>query len=232
MRSLRIPSGRPLMPRRRSRARGQSVHHPWSETYHEARPTAATIKAQQLTPFYGPARGFSYTTEVQPILDRLCVNCHDGREDIPMDLRGTLVHLPEMKRRVARSYLELTHTQNERGDSHHPMVNWIDSMSEPDMLPPRHRGAAASGLITLLKKGHEGVTLNAEELEKIACWLDLLVPYCGDYLEHNTWSKKDHAFYDRYVKKRQRQEQFERNNIKALIEQEASRQGRAPADAK
>ncbi|MCP4451462.1 MAG: peptidoglycan DD-metalloendopeptidase family protein [Planctomycetes bacterium] len=196
-----------------------------------ARPTAATIKPQQLTPFYGPARGFSYTTEVQPILDRLCVDCHDGREDIPMDLRGTLVHLPEMKRMVANSYLVLTHTQNERGDSHHPMVNWIDSMSEPDMLPPRHRGAAASGLITLLKTGHEGVIVNAEDLEKIACWLDLLVPYCGDYLEHNTWSKKDHAFYDRYAKKRQRQEQFERSNIKALIEQDASRPGPAPADS-
>ena len=196
------------------------------------RPMAAALKPQQLTPFYGPARGFSYTTEIQPILDRLCVSCHDGREDIPMDLRGTLVHLPEMKRMVARSYLELTHTKNERGDCHHPMVNWIDSMSEPDMLPPRHRGAAASGLITLLKKGHEGVTLNAESLEKIACWLDLLVPYCGDYLEHNTWSEQDHEFYNHYVKKRQRQEQYERRNLEALIALEASPQAAVRSETK
>jgi len=184
------------------------------------RPIAARMKPQQLTPFYGPARGFSYTVEVQPILDRHCVNCHDGRKKVPLDLRGTRVHLPEMKRMVARSYLELTHTKNERGDCHHPMVNWIDSMSEPEMLPPQHRGAGASQLIALLIQGHEGLVLNPEELEKIACWIDLLVPYCGDYLEHNTWSQQEHAFYHRYVQKRQRQEQRERSNIEALIKEQ------------
>ena len=187
------------------------------------RPAAAGMTPQQLTPFYGPPRGFSYTVEVQPILDRLCVRCHDGREDVPLNLSGELVHLPEMKRMVARSFLELTHTKDERGDCNHSMVNWIDSMSEPEMLPPWHRGAGASELITLLKNGHEGVTLSAEDLEKIACWLDLLVPYCGDYLEHNTWSKKDLEFYDRFAQKRQRQEARERKSIKALIEQGEAR---------
>jgi hypothetical protein len=197
-----------------------------------ARPIAANMTPQQLVPFYGPPRGFSFTVEVQPILDRHCVSCHDGRQDVPLDLRGERVHLPEMKRMVARSFLELTHTQNERGDCHHPMVNWIDSMSEPEMLPPRQRGAAASELITLLKDGHEGTVLNAEELEKIACWLDLLVPYCGDYLEHNTWSKQDLAFYDRYAQKRQRQEQRERQGIRALIEQAETQQKIPMTDAK
>jgi murein DD-endopeptidase MepM/ murein hydrolase activator NlpD len=186
-----------------------------------ARPIAASRPPQPLIPFYGPARGFSYTAEVQPILDRLCVSCHDGREDVPLDLRGDLVHLPEMKRMVARSFLELTHTQNERGDCHHPMVNWIDSMSEPEMLPPLVRGAGASGLVTLLKKGHKGVVPSAEALEKIACWLDLLVPYCGDYLEHNTWSQQELAFYDHYARKRVSQEARERRAINVLIERAA-----------
>ena len=135
---------------------------------------------------------------------------------MPYDLRGDLVHLPEMKRKLARSYLELTHTKKERGDCHHELVNWIDCMSEPEMLPPYHRGAGTSRLMKLLKKGHEGVELSAEELETIACWIDLLVPYCGDYLEANAWSKKELAFYERFAAKRRRQEEIERASIEAL----------------
>ena len=26
---------------------------------------------------------------------------------------------------------------------------------------------------------------------KLACWIDLLVPYCGDYREANAWSQED-----------------------------------------
>ena len=171
-----------------------------------------------LTPFYGPPRGFSYTREVQPILDRHCTSCHAGEGGAPPDLSGERVHLAEMKRMVARSYLELTHTENERGDCHHPLVNWIDCMSEPEMLPPDHRGSRTSGLMRLLLEGHEGVELDAEELEKIACWIDLLVPYCGDYLEHGTWSEAERALYERFAGKRRRQEELEREGIRALIE--------------
>lgn len=38
---------------------------------------------QELDPFYGPARWFSYKKEVQPILDRHCVRCHDNSSAEP-----------------------------------------------------------------------------------------------------------------------------------------------------
>ena len=34
---------------------------------------------REITPWYGPARGFSFAREVQPVLDRYCVGCHDGQ---------------------------------------------------------------------------------------------------------------------------------------------------------
>ena len=34
-------------------------------------------------PWHGPARGFSFVREVQPVLDRYCVSCHDGERTAP-----------------------------------------------------------------------------------------------------------------------------------------------------
>jgi len=204
-----------LMPGETQSCVGCHEHKNSTPVAEQGTPLALLGGPQELETIGGPPRGFSYAREVQPILDQHCVDCHAG-DDVPYDLRGDLVHLPEMKRKLARSYLELTHTKKERGDCHHELVNWIDCMSEPEMLPPYHRGAGTSRLMKLLKKGHEGVELSAEELETIACWIDLLVPYCGDYLEANAWSKKELAFYERFAAKRRRQEEIERASIEAL----------------
>ncbi len=184
---------------------------------------------QSLEPFYGPPRGFSYSREIQPILDRRCVECHDGRKDVPYDLRGQTVVLKDMRRRLSKSYLALTHTRGSNGQHDHPMVNWIDSMSGPAMLRPYHKGAATSRLMTLLEKGHEDVELTREEMDKLACWIDLLVPYCGDYLEAAIWSAADQQLYARFAAKRKHFEQIEQINIQAWIEQQA-RGGATPRD--
>ena len=85
------------------------------------------------------------------------------------------------------------------------------------MLPPRYRGAATSKLVTMLAGGHNGVRLSREELEKIACWIDLLVPYCGDYREANAWTPADHRKYDLYEQKRLRMLAEEHQGIEEMI---------------
>jgi hypothetical protein len=42
----------------------------------------------ELEPFHGPPRGFSFTEEIQPILDRHCVTCHHHREPVLAMARG------------------------------------------------------------------------------------------------------------------------------------------------
>ena len=69
----------------------------------------------------------------------------------------------------------------------------------------------------MLEEEHKGVKLSRPELDKIACWIDLLVPYCGYYSEANTWSAEDVKKYDRYWLKRKRMEEIERENIEAMI---------------
>ena len=96
------------------------------------------------------------------------------------------------------------------------MVNWIGSQSVPTPLPPYAAGACRSGLFPLLAADHYGVSLSPEELDKLACWIDLFVPYCGDYFEANIWSAEERAKYDRYLTKRKRMEAIEQKNLEEL----------------
>ena len=81
-------------------------------------------------------------------------------------------------------------------------VNWVSSASEPTLIPPLTYGSRTSRLFTeRLDKGHaKGIT--DEEKRVLACWVDLSVPFCGDYEEAAVWSEKDRAFWSYYAKKR------------------------------
>jgi len=173
---------------------------------------------QELSPPAGPPRGFSFAREVQPILDRHCVRCHTGEADKPLNLTSEAVLVGTTKRRFSQAYLTLTHTSQDCGNWNHDCVNWIDCMSEPELLPPYSRGAATSRLMTLLRDGHEDVRLSQQELETIACWIDLLVPFCGDYREAHAWSQEDLDLYARAEARRRRVLDTEDAHIRALIQ--------------
>jgi hypothetical protein len=99
----------------------------------------AASPARELEPFHGPARGFSYATEIQPIWDRHCVTCHDGETRVPdksFSLRATPVEDKQAKRFWSESYLNLT-----KGGPSNRWVNWISAQSIPPMLPPYSAGA-------------------------------------------------------------------------------------------
>ena len=36
-------------------------------------------------PFFGGLRGFSFEREVQPVIDKYCVGCHDGTKNLTAD---------------------------------------------------------------------------------------------------------------------------------------------------
>lgn len=132
---------------------------------------------------------------------------------------------PLAKRLWSDAYLNLTLAQPDgadwargafRGVYDGRMVNWIGSQSIPAPLPPYAAGACRSELFPLLARGHYGVALSREERDKLACWIDLLVPFCGDYTEANAWTAEERQKYDRYLAKRQRMEQIEAENVAAL----------------
>ncbi|HUS93237.1 MAG TPA: hypothetical protein VM695_15370, partial [Phycisphaerae bacterium] len=210
-------------------------------------PEALREGPRELEPFYGPPRGFSFPKEIQPVLDKHCIRCHNDRSK---SLRAAPSDRNRRDRRAARdaeqkapapqapapgppaekkafsllgeanldggskrywsdSYLALT--QNGRPNA---IVQWLNVQSIPPMLPPYCAGAARSKLISMLAAGHNDVKLSREEMDKLCCWIDLLVPYCGDYTEANAWSDRDQEKHARYLAKRKAMEALEQANIR------------------
>jgi formylglycine-generating enzyme required for sulfatase activity len=124
---------------------------------------------QEIEPWYGPARGFSFDREVQPVLDRYCIGCHN---DQPYNGKQLADLRPDPVRGFSRAYRELQKHVRRPGPE-----------SDYHMFPPAEYHADTSPLIQMLHKGHHGVELDREAYERLYTWIDLNVPYYG------TWSE-------------------------------------------
>ncbi len=145
-------------------------HEPVNDGAPNRRTVAARGKPTEITPWYGGTRGFSFKREVQPVLDRYCVGCHDGSAGRP-DFR---LH-PDSAgwRRFTPSYLAL-----------HPFVRRPGPESDYHLPVPTEFGADTSELVQMLTKGHHGVQLDRESWDRLTTWIDLNVP-C-----HGTWHEQ------------------------------------------
>ena len=199
--------------------------------------------AQKLKPTYRPGKGiyqnagFSYVRDIQPILDTYCVSCHSGvaRPDgtrVPLDLTGNekIYKAPPTPpgkkepappawavsgRHFSESYLNLTNCGS-RGDNKY--IAMYDVQSAPPMLPPRVAGAFKSPLIKMFRgerdKAHQDVKIDEASLRKLALWIDLLTPYCGDYTEESDWTPEEKAKYAYYIMKREKMDAIVQKNLK------------------
>jgi hypothetical protein len=128
--------------------------------------------------------------------------------------------------------MNLTHSRIEqriRGDADHYMLTWISAQSVPTMLPPYFRGSATSALMTRLRDGHSNTNLSRHELDLFAAWIDLGVPFCGDYVESNAWTDAEFEHYLQMQRKRERLASEVRENTEALIRNNTGTSFRLPA---
>jgi hypothetical protein len=78
--------------------------HESQDTVLPTKPTRAARRTPStIEPFYGPHRGFSFQREVQPVLDRFCVGCHDGRRRQDGQVIADLRDAPMVKTSVGAS---------------------------------------------------------------------------------------------------------------------------------
>lgn len=137
----------------------------------------------------GPLGGrpFSFVEAVQPVLDRQCVSCHGGpKSKSKLDLTGT------PHKGFTRSYWSLC------GDD---AGAWQERRQKPELdaqdLVPRYwmrnqiqitppddiRSARRSRLLRLLldPPGHCDVKLTADDIRRLAAWIDLNAIFYGIY---------------------------------------------------
>jgi hypothetical protein len=184
---------------------------------------ALAAGAQKLDPINGPRRGFSFLKEVQPILDRNCVKCHDGKEEKRPDFRSTVVADDHAKRSWTQSYLTLTHSKPDlkgpdrryRGDPNHKTLNWVSAASAPTIQKPLTVGSNTSDIFKRLDGGH-CKTITPKEIATLAAWVDLAVPFCADYTEANTWNAEEQKKHEQYKAKRDRADTEDAQTLKAL----------------
>ena len=160
------------------------------EPQNTAPPAGATIALNrppaEIEPWYGPLRGFSYSREVQPVIDRYCVGCHDGRsqtDGTPIaDLRGT--------ERISDWKIITAGNGGSRGGKFsvgyaelHRYVRRPGIESDYHMLEPMEYHADSTQLVQMLQKGHYNVKLDAESWDRLITWIDLNCPF------HGTWGE-------------------------------------------
>ena len=131
-------------------------------------------KPSQIKPWHGPARGFSFDREVQPVLDTYCVGCHNGTKKNKQGMA-----IPDFRRSDKKAW---------RGFSApyvalHPYVRRPGPESDYHLPAALEYHADTSELVQMLQKGHSGVQLDADAWDRIITWIDLNVP-C-----HGTWSE-------------------------------------------
>lgn len=141
----------------------------------------ASLKAPKpLTVPEGGVRSFSYDLEVQPVLDRACIACHNQNSGI--DLRGGIKidkiitnkasdRGQELK--TSTSYIAL-----------HPYVNRQGPEADIYVMKPYEYHASTSELIKILKRGHHGVQLTDKEWRALYAWIDLNAPYHGAFVDN------------------------------------------------
>ncbi|NQU23315.1 MAG: SUMF1/EgtB/PvdO family nonheme iron enzyme [Candidatus Nealsonbacteria bacterium] len=162
---------------------------------HERQNTAPIVRRtiagnqppSNIKPWHGPMRGFSYPREVQPVIDKYCVGCHDGKtrpdgSEIA-SLRGD-VRITDWKQitpgtggnrggKFSVGYAEL-----------HRYVRRPGIESDYHMLEPMEYHADSTQLVQMLKKGHHNVKLDDEAWDRLVTWIDLNCPY------HGTWGEE------------------------------------------
>ncbi|MFI3264347.1 MAG: SUMF1/EgtB/PvdO family nonheme iron enzyme [Rikenellaceae bacterium] len=144
---------------------------------------ASTIQPHQLTPPEGGLRPMTFDLQIQPILDRACVACHNGNE--AFDLSDTT----KDKFGFGKSYLNF-----------HPYIHRQGGEGDQPVLSPYEYHPNTSELVRMLKKGHYNVELTDKEWHALYNWIDFNAPDKG-YFNDNTPKKVPVCGQDQYARR-------------------------------
>jgi formylglycine-generating enzyme required for sulfatase activity len=154
-------------------------HDAQNETTAVRKTLAAKRQPSKIAPWYGPARPFAFQHEVQPVLNKYCVGCHNGQPR-----KGKVIHdFTAAPDRVAytsdKAYMALQKYVRRPGPE-----------SDGHLTNPMEYHAGTSMLVRMLRKGHHNVKLDREAWDRLYTWIDLNVPHRGKWAPR-TWRGQD-----------------------------------------
>mgnify|MGYP005839436539 CR=1 FL=1 len=149
-------------------------HEPPNVTPRAKPPLAIAREPSAIQPGPDGTQPFNYVRLMQPMLDRHCLDCHDGAEGpgkSALDLRG------EPEGEFTRSYANLR-----------PFLRWYEWGGESIaqiVTSPGHCGADESPLSRILddQTHRKALKLTDAERRQIYLWLDSNVPFYGVYAD-------------------------------------------------
>ena len=162
--------------------------HESPDTVPKGTALAALKPPATITPWYGPTRGFSFRSEVQPVLNTHCISCHNGKKADRPDLTDR----PDVPAKCKHPlYIKGT----KFSPSYFALRSYVRSPTmESDMhlLPPYEFHVDTTELNQILEKGHYGVELDTEAKDRLYTWIDLGTPFHGSWTGILGSAKVDH----------------------------------------
>ena len=149
-------------------------HEAQNSTPQSLSAVAAYRHPSKIEPWHGPRRGFDFYNEIQPVLDKYCVGCHDGSHPQRPDFARKST---EERLRINAEY----HKKTESGITTiftpsfialHPYVRRPHAEDNLNVQVPAEYHADTSPLVRMLKKGHHDVQLDDEAWRRLYTWID------------------------------------------------------------
>ncbi len=128
------------------------------------RPMALNRPPSRITP--GPDGSWPYRFDrlVQPVLDRHCVSCHAPGK-----------HASHVNLAPAAAYETLV------SYGHPSLREHVQNRYREGRSIAGQGAAATSALLQLLRKGHQGVRLDAQDMERFVTWMDTYAQRLGSF---------------------------------------------------
>ncbi|MBQ3536513.1 MAG: SUMF1/EgtB/PvdO family nonheme iron enzyme [Alistipes sp.] len=137
----------------------------------------------------GGVRSFTFDLEIQPILDRNCIACHNTGGVKPNFSAKQVIDLREEREggysRSSRKAQSGSLYLSESYLNLHPYVNRQGPEADIYVMKPYEYHASTSELVRLLKAGHHGVELTDKEWRTIYNWIDFNAPCHGRFVYNN-----------------------------------------------
>lgn len=146
---------------------------------------ASQKEPSRLTAPEGGVRSFTFDLEIQPILDRNCIACHNG--DKAFDLRGG----KKDKFGYGTSYLNF-----------HPYIHRQGGEGDMVVLQPYEYHPNTSELVQMLKRGHYNVELTDKEWRTLYNWIDYNAPDKG-YFNANVLTNIPYKGFDQIKRRKE-----------------------------